>query len=343
MLLGKRECIILKILGNHGGFMKRILLLHTGGTIAMKEDKNTGSVSPEGENPLQKSLSSLDQIANIVSEDVFHLPSPHITHHEMFLLKKRIEKAAQTEQIEGVVITHGTDTLEETAYFLDLTLRTSIPVVLTGAMRSSNEIGSDGPYNLLSSVKVAASDEAAEKGVLVVLNDEIHTAKNVTKTHTSNVSTFQSPQYGPIGIVTKRGVSFHHYPMNRENYDIDEISNRVMLIKAYAGMDSTLLYGLKSMNINGLVIEALGQGNLPPAMVPGVKELLQHNIPIVLVSRCFNGIVQDTYNYDGGGRQLKELGVIFSNGLSGQKARIKLMVTLERTKEFHELQELFSK
>ncbi|MBM6619891.1 asparaginase [Bacillus suaedaesalsae] len=321
--------------------MKRILLLHTGGTIAMKEDKNTGSVSPEGENPLQESLSSLNQIANIESEEVFQLPSPHITHKEMFLLKKRIEQASQTEQVDGVVITHGTDTLEETAYFLDLTLNAGIPIVITGAMRSSNEIGSDGPYNLLSSVKVAASNDAANKGVLVVLNDEIHTAKNVTKTHTSNVSTFQSPQYGPIGIVTKRGVFFHHYPMYRENYDIQEIKNRVMLIKAYAGMDSTLLYGLKSMNINGLVIEALGQGNLPPAMIPGIKELLQHNIPIVLVSRCFNGIVQDTYSYDGGGRQLKDFGVIFSNGLSGQKARIKLMVALEKTKEFSELQKLF--
>ncbi|KAA0550287.1 asparaginase [Bacillus sp. BGMRC 2118] len=321
--------------------MKKILLLHTGGTIAMKEDKNTGSVSPEGMNPLQDSLSSLNQIANIESEEVFQLPSPHITQKEMFVLKERVEQAIQTENVDGVVITHGTDTLEETAYFLDLTLDTRTPIVITGAMRSSNEIGSDGPYNLLSSVKVAASPDAFDKGVLVVLNDEIHTAKNVTKTHTSNVSTFQSPQYGPIGIVTKRGVFFHHYPMHRENYDIHKIQNRVMLIKAYAGMDSTLLYGLKSMNIDGLVIEALGQGNLPPGMVPGIKELLEHKIPIVLVSRCFNGIVQDTYSYEGGGRQLKNLGVIFSNGLSGQKARIKLMVALEKTKDIIELQELF--
>jgi L-asparaginase len=239
--------------------MKNILILHTGGTIAMKEDKETGSVKQGGDHPLHGSMSALTSIANIKVEEVFQLPSPHITHNEMFILKNRIEQAVTSESIEGVVITHGTDTLEETAYFLDLTLQTSIPVVLTGAMRSSNEIGSDGPYNLLSSVKVATSEDAVGKGVLVVLNDEVHTAKNVTKTHTSNVSTFQSPQYGPIGIVTKRGVSFHHFPMNRENYDINTISNRVMLLKGHAGMDSSLLLALKIININGLVIEALGQ------------------------------------------------------------------------------------
>jgi L-asparaginase len=323
----------------NGGVMKNILILHTGGTIAMKEDKNSGSVGQVGDHPLHDSLASLHEFGNIVMEDVFNLPSPHITSKEMLVLKDRIERATFHESIDGVVITHGTDTLEETAYFLDLTLTSSIPVVLTGAMRSSNEVGSDGPYNLLSSLKVAASDEAIGKGVLVVLNDEVHTAKNVTKTHTSNIATFQSPQYGPVGIVTKRGVAFHHVPINREHFTINEVSKRVTLLKAYAGMDSSLLNILK--DIDGVVIEALGQGNLPPATLDGVKALLKKQIPIVLVSRCFNGIVQDTYSYEGGGRQLKELGVIFSNGLSGQKARIKLMIALNQTQEYKELQEIF--
>ncbi|MBM7661220.1 L-asparaginase [Bacillus mesophilus] len=321
--------------------MKNILILHTGGTIAMKEDKTSGSVGQVGNHPLHDSLASLHEFGNIKMEDVFNLPSPHITSKEMLILRDRIDRAANQEDIDGVVLTHGTDTLEETAYFLDLTLSTNIPVVLTGAMRSSNEVGSDGPYNLLSSLKVAASDEANGKGVLVVLNDEVHTAKNVTKTHTSNIATFQSPQYGPVGIVTKRGVSFHHVPINREQFNINEISKKVTLLKAYAGMDSSLLNVLKDMDIDGVIIEALGQGNLPPATLSGVKALLKKQIPIVLVSRCFNGIVQDTYSYEGGGRQLKELGVIFSNGLSGQKARIKLMIALNQTQEYKELQEIF--
>jgi len=182
---------------------------------------------------------------------------------------------------------------------------------------------------------------AKGKGVLVVLNDEIHTAKNVTKTHTSNVSTFQSPQYGPIGIVAKQGIIFHHQPTDREFYSINNISKKVALIKAHAGMDSSLLFAIKDMQYDGVVIEALGQGNLPPSTVEGVQSLIDENIPVVVVSRCFNGIVQDVYGYEGGGKRLKEMGAIFSNGLNGQKARIKLLITLSYTQNIKEIEEIF--
>jgi L-asparaginase len=323
--------------------MKKILIIHTGGTISMKEDKTTGTVQPDERNPLHDTTNLLEKNATILIEDLFHMPSPHITTKEMLILKQNIEERIISDNIDGVVITHGTDTLEETAFFLDMTIQSHIPVIVTGAMRSSNELGSDGPYNLISAVKVASSDSAKGKGVLVVLNDEIHTAKNVTKTHTSNIATFQSPQYGPIGIVTKRGVAFHHTPIFRQTCNINQISKNVILLKAYAGMDSSILEAIKKMNVNGLVIEALGQGNLPPSTIPGIKELIRVNIPIVLVSRCFNGFVQDVYSYEGGGKQLKDLGVIFSNGLNGQKARIKLLVTLEVTNVRLEIQEMFLK
>ncbi|WP_108671102.1 asparaginase [Peribacillus acanthi] len=308
---------------------KKILVIHTGGTISMSEDQETGAVKPTKENPMKSKSENINDLAELILEDPFILPSPHITPKEMLYIKDLIVHHIQRSKIEGVVITHGTDTLEETAYFLDLTVNSDIPIVLTGAMRSSNEIGFDGLYNYISAVRVAISDEAQKKGVLVVLNDEIHTAMNVTKTHTSNVSTFQSPQYGPIGIVTKRGIVFHHKPINSEKYDIQYVTKSVPLLKAHAGMDSSLLYALKINNIDGLIIEALGQGNLPPATLPGVKALLEQDIPIVLVSRCFNGIAEDVYGYEGGGKQLKEFGVIFSNGLNGQKARIKLLIALE--------------
>ncbi|OEH93480.1 asparaginase [Bacillus solimangrovi] len=323
--------------------MKNILILHTGGTISMEEDNTTGAVKVSGKHPLDNTLPSVSSLANITNEELFKLPSPHMTPANMLMLAKHIEKKVTQEQVEGVVITHGTDTLEETAYLLDLCLKVDIPVVVTGAMRSSNEIGSDGPYNLISSVKVAACDTAKNKGVLVVLNDEIHTAKNVTKTHTSNVATFQSPQYGPIGLVTKRGINFHHMPINRDRYPVSHLSKNVILLKAYAGMDATTLNMLSSLAVDGVVIEALGQGNMPPATLPAIENLLKNNVPVVLVSRCFNGIVQDIYGYEGGGRPLKKMGVIFSNGLNGQKARLKLMVTLELTTDHHELQEMFLK
>lgn len=319
---------------------KKILIIHTGGTISMSEDAATGAVKPTANNPLTEKTIELLTLADVVIEEPFHLPSPHITQVEMYKLKEIIDSYL-SQNIAGVVITHGTDTLEETAYFLHLTVNAAVPIVVTGAMRSSNEIGADGLYNLISSIRVATCDEARNKGVLVVLNDEIHTAENVTKTHTSNLSTFQSPQYGPIGIVTKRGVFFHHLPTNKEHYEINDVSKRVALIKAHAGMDSTILFAIRDLNYHGVVIEALGQGNLPPATVAGIKALIEKNIPVVLVSRCFNGIAQDVYSYDGGGKNLKDIGVVFSNGLNGQKARIKLLIGLATTNDSKKIEEMF--
>ncbi|TWI52848.1 asparaginase [Halalkalibacter nanhaiisediminis] len=320
--------------------MKKILVLHTGGTIAMKENEH-GAVQPNLVNPLYSTIESLSSIASVTVDDYLNIPSPHMTPSLMIHLAKRLKERVDADQLDGIVVTHGTDTLEETAYLLDLVLNWDIPVVVTGAMRSSNELGSDGPHNLIASVRVAASDEAFGKGVLVVLNDEIHTAKNVTKTHSSNIATFQSPQYGPIGIVTKRGVFFHHTLSHRESHPIVQLTKNVALLKTYAGMDHSVIDAIGSSNIDGLVIEAFGQGNVPPAIMPALQQLIEQDIPIVLVSRCFSGVVQDTYAYEGGGRTLKELGVIFTNGLNGQKARLKLMVVLEKTSDRKELQQLF--
>lgn len=322
---------------------KTILIIHTGGTIAMAEDHETGGVEPTEQNPLDASLSILEPYAHILVEHYDNIPSPHMTPHRMFDLAQMIEKFLEQTNIDGVVLTHGTDTLEETAYMLDLLIQSHKPVIVTGAMRSSNEIGADGPLNLLQSVRTAATEEAQGKGVLVVFNDEIHTAKNVTKTHTSNISTFQSPQYGPIGIITKQAINFHHKPLTRDHYKISRLTHRVMLLKAFAGMEDCWLRAILQQNLDGLVIEAFGQGNLPPSMLPSLKLAREQGIPIVLVSRCFNGIVESTYSYEGGGKQLKELGVIFSNGLNGQKARLKLMVALELSKEVIKLQEIFNK
>ncbi|MGM7721891.1 asparaginase [Metabacillus sp. Hm71] len=321
--------------------MKNILLIHTGGTISMKEDETTGEVKPGEKNPIVDLIKDVPDI-NIISTELFYLPSPHITPKEMLQIKTYIEEMMEKQTLDGIVITHGTDTLEETAFFLDVTLSLPIPIVITGAMRSSNELGADGLYNLLSALKVATSTNAKDMGVLVVMNDEIHTAKNVTKTHTSNIATFQSPQYGPIGIVNRGGAFFHHKPVINQPLHVAALNKNVLLLKAFAGMDDTLLQTIGNHQLDGLVIEALGQGNLPPMMLPSLKKLLNKGVPIVLVSRCFNGIVQDVYGYEGGGRQLKELGMIFSNGLNGQKARLKLMIALETTTDRKKLEVIFS-
>lgn len=322
--------------------MKTILLIHTGGTISMQLHSETGAVMPIENNPLTAEGEKLKQHAHISEIEAFNLPSPHITPKEMLDLKLLIDRYINEQNIDGVVITHGTDTLEETAYFLDLTVETDLPIVLTGAMRSSNEIGSDGLYNLLSAVKVASSEDAKGKGVLVVLNDEIHTAENVTKTHASNVSTFQSPQYGPIGFISKDIVHFHHSPNHRPVYPIQNIDKKVALFKVYAGMEPDLLESAVQLGYDGLVLEGLGQGNIPPRLVPAVEAILKKNIPIVLVSRCFNGIAQDVYGYTGGGKELKNLGVIFAKGLNGQKARLALLIALNHPKPALAMDDIFS-
>lgn len=290
-----------------------------------------GKVSPSEKNPLLAALERLNHPAQLSQESVLNVPSPHITLQHWLLLKTRIEKAVNEEQYNGIVITHGTDTLEETAYFIDLALNVNVPVAITGAMRSSNELGSDGLINLQSAILVALCPESRNKGVLVVMNDEIHNAKFVTKTHTTNVATFQTPTFGPCGLIAKNRVLYFQQLTEYERFPIQTVTRtNVQLVKAYAGMDSFLLEQLAHHGCDGVVIEALGAGNLPPSCLAGLDALLRADIPVVLVSRAFNGVTQDVYDYLGGGKQLKQQNVIFTTGLSGQKARIKLLVLLNQ-------------
>ena len=187
--------------------MKKIIVINTGGTIAMSEDRSTGNVTPTSTNPLTNSDTIFAPIASIVVEDLFNLPSPHMTEEKMWKFKSESFKRKK-KAFDGAVVTHGTDTLEETAYFLELTTDGKFPIVLTGAMRSSNEIGADGLANLRSAIITVTSPESVDKGVLVVMNDEVHAATYVTKTHTTNVATFQTPTFGPLGLVSKSEVIY---------------------------------------------------------------------------------------------------------------------------------------
>ncbi|EOT29865.1 asparaginase [Enterococcus saccharolyticus] len=305
--------------------MKKILVLHTGGTIAMKEDAVTGGVSPDVANPLMDATISIPTDVKLVVEDIFNLPSPHITPRHMLKIKERIQ-FAKSAGIDSIVITHGTDTLEETAFFLDTTIGNQLPIVITGAMRSSNELGSDGLYNFESAIRVAACPEAQDKGVLVVMNDEIHSARYVTKTHTTNVATFRTPTLGPIGLVSKHRILFMQQLVETPHWDVSTVDGLIPIVKAYAGMHGDLFEALVQTEIDGLVIEALGAGNLPPETLAPLQKMLDKQIPVVLVSRCFNGIAEPVYDYQGGGSELQKMGVIFCNSINSQKARIKLLI-----------------
>lgn len=303
---------------------KKILVLHTGGTISMQADAS-GAVVTSSDNPMNHVSNPLEGI-QVHALDFFNLPSPYIKPKHMLALYQKIKDEA--DNYDGVVITHGTDTLEETAYFLDTMEVPHMPIVLTGAMRSSNELGSDGVYNYLSALRVASDDRAADKGVLVVMNDEIHAAKYVTKTHTTNVSTFQTPTHGPLGLIMKQEILYFKTAEPRVRFDLNHIQGLVPIISAYAGMTDELIDMLDLEQLDGLIIQAFGAGNIPKETAQKLESLLQKGIPIALVSRCFNGIAEPVYAYQGGGVQLQKSGVFFVKELNAQKARLKLLIAL---------------
>ena len=303
---------------------KKILVLHTGGTISMQAD-GTGKVVTNDENPMNHVTVPLEGI-QVTALDFFNIPSHHMTPEHMLQLYKKIKTSSK--DFDGVVITHGTDTLEETAYFLDTMEIPDIPVVLTGAMRSSNELGSDGVYNYLSALRVAADQKAHGKGVLVVMNDEVHAAKYVTKTHTTNVSTFQTPTHGPLGLIMKQEVLYFKTAEPRVRFDLDKIQGLVPIIPVYAGMTEELLDLLPVDQLDGLIIQAFGAGNVPKETAKKLNALIQEGLPIALVSRCFNGIAEPVYAYEGGGVCLQNAGVFFVKELNAQKARLKLLIAI---------------
>ena len=303
---------------------KKILVLHTGGTISMQAD-DSGAVVTSQDNPMNHVSNPLEGV-EVHALDFFNLPSPHIKPKHMLALYQKIKEEA--DHYDGFVITHGTDTLEETAYFLDTMEVPHKPIVLTGAMRSSNELGSDGVYNYLSALRVASDDKAADKGVLVVMNDEIHAAKYVTKTHTTNVSTFQTPTHGPLGLIMKYEILYFKTAEPRVRFDLDRIQGLVPIIPVYAGMTEELLDLLPVDQLDGLIIQAFGAGNVPKETSQKLNALIQEGLPIALVSRCFNGIAEPVYAYEGGGVCLQKAGVFFVKELNAQKARLKLLIAI---------------
>lgn len=304
--------------------LKKILVLHTGGTISMQAD-DSGAVVTSQENPMNHVSNPLEGV-EVHALDFFNLPSPHIKPKHMLALYQKIKEEA--DHYDGFVITHGTDTLEETAYFLDTMEVPHKPIVLTGAMRSSNELGSDGVYNYLSALRVASDDKAADKGVLVVMNDEIHAAKYVTKTHTTNVSTFQTPTHGPLGLIMKQEILYFKTAEPRIRFDLDRIQGLIPIIPVYAGMTEELLNLLPVDQLDGLIIQAFGAGNVPKETSQKLNALIQEGLPIALVSRCFNGIAEPVYAYEGGGVCLQKAGVFFVKELNAQKARLKLLIAI---------------
>lgn len=306
-----------------------IVLVFTGGTISMRYDPIAGGAVPAlaGRDILEL-VPQLREIADLEIDEFGAFPGPHMTTERMWELRNRIATHVARRDVSGVVVTHGTDSLEESAYLVSRSLASDKPIVFTGAMRTASDLGWDGPANLGAAVRVAASPESTGFGVLVVLSDRVYPGLDVTKAHTHMLDAFESPGLGPLGVVDDGRVIFRRaLPSPCEVISAPRLGGPVDIVYAYAGADSRLLDAARTDG-NGVVVAAMGRGNVPPAMVPGIERWLGDGKPVVVASRALRGRVGQTYGYHGGGRRLHDLGVIFAGSRRPQQARIDLMLAL---------------
>jgi len=290
-----------------------VLMVFTGGTISMKIVPGRGAVPARGGQEILDQVPELRALASITCEDFDRLPGPHWTVERMFALARHLDARLAGDDFAGAVVTHGTDTLEETAYLLDLVLATNRPVVLTGAMKTADDPAWDGPANLADSVRAVTASGDREAGVAVMMGGTLHAARRVVKSHTEAPDAFTSAGDGP---------------RLRERIETERLEPRVDLVTACAGCDGKFLRHAVGTGARGIVLEAFGSGNVPPAMLEGVKEAVAAGVCVVVASRCGDGATAPRYGYPGGGVTLKDAGAIFAGRLPGPKARIKLMVLL---------------
>lgn len=306
-----------------------IVLVFTGGTISMRHDPAAGGAVPAlAGRDILALVPQLSDIAPLEIDEFGAYPGPHMTTELMWQLRNRVREHLARPDVRGIVITHGTDALEESAYLLARSVASEKPIVFTGAMRTSSDLGWDGPANLGAAVRVAASDEARGAGVLVVMNDRVFAGLDVTKAHTHMLDAFESPGLGPLAVVDDARVVFRRaIPFPCETLDPAHLGNPVDIVYAYSGADARLLDASRECGV-GVVVAGMGRGNIPPTMVPGVERWVEAGKPVIITSRSMRGRVGHTYGYYGGGRRLHELGAIFAGSRRPQQARIDLMLAL---------------
>lgn len=324
-----------------------IYLIGTGGTIAGNAPSAVSSEYQPGvlkEHTLLQNIPELAKVANIKTLDLFQIDSADISMSQWLTLAKTVNELLNKNDVAGVVITHGTDTLEETAYFLNLVVKSQKPIVLVGAMRASSSLSGDGPLNLFNAIKVASSADAKGKGVLVVINDQIFDARDVTKTNTTRVDAFKSLNTGPIGLVNFGLIHFYKTSLRRNTinteFNISDLKSlpRVEIIYEYAGTDGRLFSDAIKHGVEGVVFAGTGDGNIAKSERDLLKLARDKGIIIVRSSRTGSGYV--TYNYV---HDLdSKLGLIPADDLNPQKARILLMLALTKTHDPALIKKYFS-
>lgn len=315
-----------------------VQFIATGGTIAMKIDPVKKAPVPAiSGDDLLATVPEVDAFARIEVNNLSNVPSDYMDPPRWVELSKAVNAALEQSDVAGVIVSHGTDTLEETAFWLDLTVHSDKPVVVIGAQRNASSPDFDGPRNLLNAVRIAVDEQARGKGVLLAMNNQINAARHVTKTHTANVETFQSGDYGFLGEVYLDRVIFAREPLRRQHIQIQtDRMPKVDIVAMYGGADGSLLRSAVDQGAKGIVVQALGMGNMNQPMFEAVKYALGKQVPVVISTRVYNGRVMANYGFEGGGKTTSDAGAVMAGNLSPQKARILLMLLLQDGKKGQE-------
>ena len=319
-----------------------IVAVFTGGTISMRHDPVAGGAVPAlSGSDILSAARGIEDVAEVEVDEFGGLPGPHMTVERLWALRARLMAHLERPEVRGIVVTHGTDTLEESAYLLARSSASDKPIVFTGAMRAASDLGWDGPANLVNAVRVASSDAARGQGILVVMGDRIHSGFDVTKVHTHMQDAFESPGLGPLGVVDEGRVIFRRETPSTWTVVMPErLADPVDIVYAWPGADSRLLDASRAEAL-GVVVAALGRGNVPPAMCDGISRWLAEGKPVVISSRVQRGRVGHTYGYAGGGRRLFEMGAHFAGNRRPQQARIDLMLAIGAGLDHQAIAELF--
>ncbi len=322
-----------------------IALLATGGTIAGSGASASLGSYKSGElgvKELLKAIPSLNKIARIQGEQISNIGSQDMNEEIWFKLAKRAQELLDDSRIQGVVITHGTDTLEESAYFLNLVLRSTKPVVLVGAMRNATSLSADGALNLYNALSVALNEKSANKGVLVVMDDNIFSAREVVKTHTTHTSTFKALNSGAIGSVYYGKTRYYMQPLRKHTteseFSLSQLKTplpKVDIIYTHAGMTPDLFQASLNSHAKGVVIAGVGNGNVSAGFLKAMQEASEMGVVIVRSSRVGSGEVTSGEIDD------KAYGFITSDNLNPQKARVLLQLALTKTNDKAKIQEMF--
>lgn len=320
--------------------MHNVVVITTGGTISTKRTPQWSGAVPMLKGDDFSAMLPRGEF-NVSFQDFTNLPSSHITPTMALDLAQRVNSLLLGEA-DGVVVTHGTDTLEESAFLCDLLIDSNKPVVFTGSMRIATDVGYDGVTNLTGAIRAAAAPQSRGLGVMVAFNDRLFSASTVQKIDSQTADAFDAPGFGPVGSLTGATVRIHHQPSGRQYIPCSRLAERVDLIYATQGADDRQLRAAIDTNSQGIVIAAFGGGRVPPWWLPTIQEALNKRIPVVVTTRCLKGICYDEYGYVGEYHDLKRLGVLFAQQLSPVKARIKLMVALGAAAHPQELREWFA-